>query len=143
MRSLVISLSALAILSSPAQALAPGPWKVMAHGKKSGRAPTLLVNGRWTYQEEYGPASGIVERYPIPKRMAFVIRETPRQPVRVDWSALCYPNGERAAPTKGSQQGTGTITIYPTLYAKRVECDPYVVATLARRGTVTIVIYAY
>jgi hypothetical protein len=75
--------------------------------------------------------------------MAFVVTETPRQPVRVKWSALCYPNGERAAPTHGTSQGVGEVTIYPTLYPKRVECDPYVVASLARPGTVRVRIYAY
>ena len=140
---LLIAVVVFATVAAPANALAPGPWKLLAHGKQSGRAPRLLVSGRWTYQEEYGPASGIVEKYPIPKRMAFVITETPRQPVHVDWSALCYPNGERARPSQGSAHATGTITIYPNLYAKRVECDPYVVAKLASPGTVAIRIYAY
>ena len=34
------------------------------------------------------------------------------------------------APTSGTAKGVGTLTIYPKLYAQRVECDPYVVASL-------------
>jgi hypothetical protein len=85
----------------------------------------------------------VTERFPIPKRMAFVITETPAQAVTVAWSALCYPNGERGEPTAGKDQGIGPLTIYPTLYEKRVECDPYVVASLAKRGTIRIEIFAY
>ena len=40
-------------------------------------------------------------------------------------------------------QGLGNVTIYPTLYGRRIECDPYVVASLAKSGTVRIRIYAY
>ena len=134
----------LCVLAAPADALAPGPWKLMADGSKSGRAPSVLVNGRWTYVDEYGPASGVVEQWPIPKRMAFVITETPVQPVRVDWTALCAANGERLVPkTHGVVHGRGTLTIYPKLYVQRVECDPYVIAKLTRRGTVRVRIYAY
>jgi hypothetical protein len=46
------------VLVRSADALAPGPWKLMAHGAKTGTAPSLLVEGRWTYTDEYGPASG-------------------------------------------------------------------------------------
>jgi hypothetical protein len=143
MGALLVLLVVLSAAAGPADALAPGPWKLMAAGSKSGRAPTLLVTGRWTYSDEYGPSSGISERWPIPKRMAFVVTETPRQQVRVTWTAMCYPNGERPATTSGSNHGVGTLTIYPTMYQKRVECDPYVVARLAKRGTVSVRIYAY
>jgi hypothetical protein len=132
-----------AVLVRPAAALAPGPWKVMAQGTKSGRLASVFVRGRWSYVDEYGPASGVAERWPIPKNMAFVVTETPRQAVHVSWSALCYPNGERAAPSQGTNHGIGTLTIYPTLYKQRVECDPYVVARLAKRGTIRVRIYAY
>lgn len=140
----LIALAIVAVVgAAPADALAPGPWKLMAHGTKSGRAPSLTVTGRWTYVDEYGPASGLSEHFPIPKRMAFVVTASPRQQIRVAWSALCYPNGERAAPTSGTAKGVGALTIYPKLYAQRVECDPYVVASLAKPGTVRVRIYAY
>jgi hypothetical protein len=141
--ALLLLLVALSAAAGPAGALTPGPWKLMAHGSKSGSAPSLLVTGRWTYNDEYGSASGITERWPIPKQMAFVVTETPPQPVRVKWTAMCYPNGERPATTTGTSRGVGKLTIYPTMYKQRVECDPYVVASLARRGTVSVRIYAY
>jgi hypothetical protein len=143
MRSLLLALVAVTLLASPAEALVPGPWKLVAHDAKTGRAPTLLVQGRWTYQDEYGPASGLVEKPPIPKRMAFVITESPRQRVHVVWTDGCHKNGDLSATRTGVVTGAGTVTIYPKMYAKRVECDPYVVAKLAGRGTVAIRIYAY
>lgn len=146
MRPTVIAIAvgvAVPALAGPAAALAPGPWKLVAHGSKSGTAPRLLVEGRWTYQDEYGPDSGLVERPPIPKRMAIVVSERPRQRVRVRWIDGCHENGDQSATRTGAESGAGTITIYPKMYAKRVECDPYVVASLARRGTVTIRVYAY
>jgi hypothetical protein len=75
--------------------------------------------------------------------MAFVATETPPQPVRVKWTAMCYPNGERPAKTAGTTHGVGKLTIYPTMYRQRVECDPYVVTSLGKHGTVTVRIYAY
>ncbi len=137
-------MSVAAATLSTAYALAPGPWRLMSQGAKSGLAPKVFVQGRWTYVDEYGPSSGVVERYPIPKRLAFVVDEMPRQRVHIDWSTLCYANGERRVPLpSGSRTGIGKVTIYPPLYAQRVECDPHVVAKMFNRGTLSVRIYAY
>lgn len=138
--------SALIAVSSarPAEALAPGPWRVMAHGTKAGHNVSLLVQGRWTYNDEYGPASGLIEKYPIPRRMAIVVTTTPRQRVQVHWSILCYHNREiHAETTDGTATVVGTLTLYPHLFAQRVECDPFVVAHLPGTGTVTTRILAF
>jgi hypothetical protein len=139
----LVPLIALVVLVGPADALAPGPWRLMAHGAKSGRAASVFVQGRWTYQDEYGPSSGIIERFPIPQRMAFVVTTSPSQHVHVVWGVFCYGNREWPEASQGETQGLGNVTIYPTLYGKRIECDPYVVASLAEPGTVRVRIYAY
>jgi hypothetical protein len=61
--------------------------------------------GRWTYNDEFGPASGLVEKYPTPKRTAIVDMATPWQRLRVHWSILSYANREVAFPKRGSTSG--------------------------------------
>lgn len=129
-------------VASPA-ALTRGPWKLIADESRSGRSPSVLANARWTYSDEYGPSSGVVERPPIPRRMAFVVTGTPKRRFTVVWHALCDQNGERRAQTHGTARGSGSLTIYPALDPRRVECDPFVLARLSGTGRIVVRIYAY
>lgn len=144
MRMLLVLALLAAFAVSPASALAPEPWRVVEQGTKSGRDVSLLVTGRWTYNDEYGPTSGLVEKYPIPKALSIVVTATPRQRVQAAWTILCYANREYpAVEVKGRATAVGRLTVYPHLFAKRVECDPYVHAHLPGKGTVSATIYAY
>ena len=140
---LLVAIVALALGAAPSAALKPGPWKLIANEAKAGRSPSVLANARWTYNDEYGPASGVVEKPPIPKRMAFVVTGTPGKRITVVWHALCDQNGERRAQTHGTAHGAGKLTIYPPLDPRRVECDPFVLASLSGTGRIAVRIYAY
>jgi hypothetical protein len=127
--------------SSPPK-LAPGPWKMIAHGQASGRHADVVISRDWSHNDaDVGP------RYPpstpFPRRMGFIVTETPSQRVKVRWTAYCYPNREHSYDTDGVIVRSGRIVSYPNLYAGRVECDLYVDAQLTSIGTVRAAIYAY
>jgi hypothetical protein len=140
---LLATAAVLLVLTEPAGALTRGPWKLIADERASGRSPSVVANARWTYSDEYGPSSGVVEKAPIPKKMAFVVTGTPGNRFSVVWHALCDQNGERPAQTHGTASGAGKLTIYPKLDPRRVECDPFVVAHMAGTGRIAVRIYAY
>lgn len=123
--------------------LSPGPWRLAAQGTASGRAAEVSLLARWTPTEEFGPETGQKFLPPIPKRMAFTIGQPPGQKASVRWTAFCYPDREHGFPFSGTTTARGNRTIYPKLYAQRVECDLYVVATVHGSGAIRVKIYGY
>jgi hypothetical protein len=115
---------------------------MIAQGQASGTHAEVVISRDWSHTDvDVGP------RYPpskpFPRRMAFIVTETPSQRVKVRWTAYCYPNREHSYDTDGVVIRSGRIVSYPKLYAGRVECDLYVDATLTSRGTLHAAIYAY
>jgi hypothetical protein len=123
--------------------LAPGPWRLAGQATASGRNPVLHVFVRWTPQTEFGPNTGENAYPPIPRRLAIVIDQPRGQRAHLHWSALCYQNREYGYPLEGSTTAIGRRVVYPKLYAKRVECDLYVNATLHGVGRMTVRVYGY
>ena len=122
--------------------LAPGPWQLVSAKHAVGAKPTVTVFARWNTQD-VSTSTGFVPHPPIPKRMAYVVTESPGQPVAVRWTSLCYPNHEHSFGNAGAAHGTGSVVGYPVLYPGRVECDLYLYVQLSGRGTVHASIYAY
>ncbi len=146
MRALAIAvLSLLAVGVAQARApvgLAPGHWQLVTSKRTAGTRPTFTVLAHWPTQA-VAQTIAFPPQPPIPRRMAYVVTESPRQPVTIRWTSFCYPNHEHSYPHAGTARGTGSVVGYPVLYPGRVQCDLYLYVSLHGRGSMRASIYAY